>query len=443
MLEAKTIYNILIYGVSIIPITLGAFLLLFAIPKNQALKPYLLSRKALAIAYLAMGILNILKAVVMGDQLGEDSLPFNFKMANVSLIIASCQAYLFTYALIILIDPHFASLRWNKYQWCIISICSVGIISGLFLDLLIWQHIVFALFLAFYIYQLIYYTWLFLDKKKSYISKVDNYFSGQEIHWMKWIDLAFYSALVIGISALFMVVFNNMWFRNIFSLACCIFYFFFVIKYLEYPQLFYKLRPVIKPPKDDLSSKETDIQDNTLEQKLEVWIKEKRFLQQGITIKDLSRELNVKHRTVSFYINVHLQMNFKSWLLYLRQKEQQKKLKESSTQSDSHEIFARFEQLMITEQLYLMPDLQREDAAKMINTNTLYLGTAIRENTGLSFSDYLNCLRLDHARSLLADPIEKQKLISMIAIESGFKSLRTFNRAFKDRFGITPGKGKL
>ena len=96
----------------------------------------------------------------------------------------------------------------------------------------------------------------------------------------------------------------------------------------------------------------------------------------------------------------------------------------------------------MSEQLYLIPDLQREDAAKRLNSNTVYLSSAIKEHTGQSFGDYVNYLRLDYARNLLSDPNKKHKLISFIATESGFKSLRTFNRAFKKRFGITPGDEK-
>jgi len=439
MFDAKSIYIILIYAVCITPIILGIFLFLFSIPKSLELKPYLLSRKVLAIAYLAMGILNVLGAAALGKQLGEDA----FMMANLTLIVASCQAHPFTFAIITLIDPTFTSHRWNKWQWCFITTGCTGVITGFFFDIFVWQFIVFILFLAFYIFQLIHYTWLFLKKKKLYINKIENYSSGYEIYLLKWIDIAFFSALSIGVSALFTAIFPNLWFSNILCVVCCAFYLFFAIKYLEYPQLFNKIQSVILSKNDNSHPIETRLQHDALELKLEEWIKEKRFLQQGITLDDLSRELGFKQRSVSFYINVHLQMNFNSWLNYLRQKEHQRKLKESKTLSDeSKDIFAHFEQLMTNEKLYLIPDLQREDAAKKLNTNTVYLSAAIRENTNQSFGDYINCLRLDHARHLLSDPNKKHKLISLIATESGFKSLRTFNRAFKERFGITPGEEK-
>ena len=439
MIDAKAIYIILIYAVCITPIILGIFLFSFSIPKSPELKSYLLSRKVLAIAYLGMGILNVLGAAASGNQLGEDA----FMMANLTLIVASCQAHPFTFAIIILIDPSFASNRWNKWQWCFITTGCVGVITGFFFDLPVWQYIVFFSFLSFYSFQLVHYTCLFLKKKKSYINKAEKYFSSYDIYLLKWINIAFFSALFIGISALFVAVFPNLWFSNILCLVCCAFYLFFAIKYLEYPQFFSKIQHFIWSKNDHHHLIETHLHHYTLEQKLEEWIKEKRFLQQGITIKDLSSELGVKQRTVSFYINFHLQMNFKSWLSYLRQKENQLTLKETRTQTDENkDIFARFEQLITKEKLYLTPDLQREDAAKKLNTNTVYLSAAIRENTNQSFGDYVNFMRLDYARHLLSDPNKKDKLISLIATESGFKSLRTFNRAFKKRFGITPGEEK-
>ena len=161
-------------------------------------------------------------------------------------------------------------------------------------------------------------------------------------------------------------------------------------------------------------------------------------MREGISMKDLAQELDVKQSTVSLYINVHLLMNFKSWLLYLREKEQWVIMKE--TPSQHSELFARIEQLMATEQPYLNPGLSRDDVAKLVCSNTVYISTAIREKTNLSFGDYVNRLRLDYAHDLLSDPEKDGKRILDIATESGFKSMRTFNRAFKDRFGITPGE---
>lgn len=53
----------------------------------------------------------------------------------------------------------------------------------------------------------------------------------------------------------------------------------------------------------------------------------------------------------------------------------------------------------------------------------------------IGFSNYLNQLRVDYARKLLRDT--ELKIID-IATETGFESLRTFNRAYKLNYSETP-----
>ena len=434
MPDALATYGFLAYIMAIVSSTLGLFLLLSSVSENVGLKPYYLSRRVLAIAYFVLGVFYTIDGVMIGSEPGDEDL---FLAANVSLGLPLCQAYLFTYALIILIEPSFALHKWNRVQQvCIVTGC-VSIITGFFLGIRPLQYVLFFMMLTFYLYQLICYTRLFLKKKKMYISRVENYFSGNEISWLRWVDVAFFSALIIGIGALFSVIIFDMRFNIVFILICGVFYFAFALKYLEYPKLFEALLPVIKEQHMHDSNMEDD-RKLTTEKKLEEWIKEKRFMREGISMKDLAQELDVKQSTISFYINVHLQMNFKSWLLYLKEKEQQMKLKK--TQSKFSELFARIEQLMQNEQLYLDSELSRDEIAKKLFTNMVYVSAAIKEKTNMSFGEYINSLRLDYAHNLLSDPQKDGKRISDIAIESGFKSQRTFNRAFKNRFGFTPGK---
>ncbi len=54
---------------------------------------------------------------------------------------------------------------------------------------------------------------------------------------------------------------------------------------------------------------------------------------------------------------------------------------------------------------------------------------------GMSFPEYLQSIRLNCAVSLIAGG---EQSITEIAADSGFESQRTFYRAFRARFGITP-----
>ncbi len=64
-----------------------------------------------------------------------------------------------------------------------------------------------------------------------------------------------------------------------------------------------------------------------------------------------------------------------------------------------------------------------------------YISRIINQHLHQSFSQYINSLRVSEACILLKDPKMK---ISDISEEVGFGSIRSFNRAFKQFFGVTP-----
>lgn len=97
-------------------------------------------------------------------------------------------------------------------------------------------------------------------------------------------------------------------------------------------------------------------------------------------------------------------------------------------------------QLMMAEQrLYLQPDLSVGSLAKQLSVPEHQLRALINKGLGYrNFSQYLLEFRLQHAKTLLTDPNLARKQILAIAMDSGFASLATFNRAFKVEIGITP-----
>jgi AraC-like DNA-binding protein len=62
-------------------------------------------------------------------------------------------------------------------------------------------------------------------------------------------------------------------------------------------------------------------------------------------------------------------------------------------------------------------------------------------NIGLgfrNFNDYLNGFRIKEAGEGLADPLKSDEAILNIALDVGFRSVSSFNKAFRDSFGVTP-----
>lgn len=75
------------------------------------------------------------------------------------------------------------------------------------------------------------------------------------------------------------------------------------------------------------------------------------------------------------------------------------------------------------------------DAAHAIGYDHAYISRYFKKATGMSYNSYVNICRLNHASYLLKN---SESSILECAVESGYKSLRSFNRNFKEYFGITP-----
>jgi AraC family transcriptional regulator, positive regulator of tynA and feaB len=85
------------------------------------------------------------------------------------------------------------------------------------------------------------------------------------------------------------------------------------------------------------------------------------------------------------------------------------------------------------------PDLSPDQVAARINVSTRYLHQLFADR-GPSFGRHLLARRLEHGRRDLADPALAGLGIGEIAWRNGFKDPSHFGRAFKARYGETPGR---
>ena len=81
------------------------------------------------------------------------------------------------------------------------------------------------------------------------------------------------------------------------------------------------------------------------------------------------------------------------------------------------------------------PKFTLKELADHVHLNANYLSVLFKENTGLTFSDYLTRQRLNLAKRLL---IGTDKKIYAVAEEAGFSSAKYFIKVFRDIEGVTP-----
>ena len=91
---------------------------------------------------------------------------------------------------------------------------------------------------------------------------------------------------------------------------------------------------------------------------------------------------------------------------------------------------------MREDKLYLDREMSREKLVKLLKTDKNRMAQAVKFLGQTSITNYVNDFRLSHACRLLTD--NRNFTIQAIADESGYSSLRSFQRQFKENLGMTP-----
>ncbi|MDF2927628.1 MAG: hypothetical protein K0R57_6542 [Paenibacillaceae bacterium] len=85
---------------------------------------------------------------------------------------------------------------------------------------------------------------------------------------------------------------------------------------------------------------------------------------------------------------------------------------------------------------YTEPDLSLADVSEAFDVNLKTLSRIFKEEIGEKFVDYVNRVRIEHAKRLLAQTNEP---VLRVSEQAGYLSSISFNRAFKKYIGMTPG----
>ncbi len=94
--------------------------------------------------------------------------------------------------------------------------------------------------------------------------------------------------------------------------------------------------------------------------------------------------------------------------------------------------------LISEEKIYLNPQLTLSDIAQKLNTNTKNISTTINSSFDMNFNDFINHFRVEDVKNKLKKGAYKQTTLLGIALDAGFNSKATFNRAFKKSTGLSP-----
>lgn len=101
------------------------------------------------------------------------------------------------------------------------------------------------------------------------------------------------------------------------------------------------------------------------------------------------------------------------------------------------EYVQKFNSLLEYIDKHYMEELDLEVIASSIGFSKFHFSRLFKQYTGLTFRDYITFRRIKAAEALLTEP---KLSITEIALQSGFSSISTFNRIFKQEKNCTPSE---
>ncbi|AGC76836.1 transcriptional regulator araC family protein [Nonlabens dokdonensis DSW-6] len=94
--------------------------------------------------------------------------------------------------------------------------------------------------------------------------------------------------------------------------------------------------------------------------------------------------------------------------------------------------------LISQDKIYENPTLTLSDVAEKLNTTSKTVTSIVKIGFGMNFNDFINYYRVQAVIEKLKKGEQSSKTLLGIALECGFNSKATFNRAFKKHTSLSP-----
>lgn len=113
-------------------------------------------------------------------------------------------------------------------------------------------------------------------------------------------------------------------------------------------------------------------------------------------------------------------------------------LKDNPIDKDLNNWKERLQSLIENKRLYENPKLTLSEVAKELQTNSKVISTIVNNGFEMNFNDFINHHRIEAVKEKINNNEHKTSTLLGIALDCGFNSKATFNRAFKKSTSMSP-----
>jgi len=352
MSDFVTRYILTLFSASAI-LAVGVILLMLSIPFTNEWKQFRTVRLCLAFTCLVLSASDFASCFAL-DSHQEAQL-----FSTLTLIVASYQAMLFTTASLVFVQ----SPRVHRRS----VLTQLGVITAAGVSLLVSQYhfprlfaFLFAAAIAAYIAQIVFYTLAFRKDYKSCVKHLEAFYDEDEQGRMRWISRCFYSALAVGVVALFFCLIPYSSFTyDLFVLTYTLYYIYIagcVVNYrIKAGFILNARREQQQVQETEQAGPETEVETAAGEETepqavlawadklridLERWVAEKHYIDIDSNPDKVAKELGITKTRLNGYFAQYEQTTFREWRTQLRLKEAERILREEDdvAVSSLHEL---------------------------------------------------------------------------------------------------------
>ena len=331
-----SIYSFSLYTALPLMLFFGFYFLFAKTPEKKIFKNYLRSRQIMGIAMLLLSA-NYSVHFFFG---------IRFKNAD-SAILMNMSTYflcysLFSSALIMLLDRFYITKRrvWTHIiLWIIFSTLS-GVVVFLVPSGIIQKISLFALAVWLVVFGVVLARRVIVAYRRAI--RIFNETQADDIGaYIEWLSIFTYWAVIFGVGCGLLTFLPNkyvfIWILSSIPFYCYLFYSYqnYLLFYEQVENAFEQdiqseeeLLTDTETEPEIVSEKEVPVSYTEFIEKVDNWIKTDGYVQQGLTIKELSEILHTNRTYLSAYIKTTYKMTFREWITGLRLEYAKNMLKE-------------------------------------------------------------------------------------------------------------------
>ena len=270
---------------------------------------------------------------------------FGVPVLLVWFVVAGLQALLLTFTCVIFVAPQTSMRRlvlWNLIPIVVLTV----LMASAFAVSPGWGRVLLLCGVVCYLVQLAFYTRYFITVYQSNVEYLEEVYADDLASRLAWVKRLFFSALVVGVLAVAVILLMNQTVDAVFSVIVGIYYTYvaisfinyrsraaFVVKAVSLADESTSFEPVADsacslPVEEQEASPSTSAADDLdhVREAIDRWVSSKRYLKPDVSIDEIARQMGVSRHVLNDYFSSVLQTPFRTWRIEQRIREAQRLL---------------------------------------------------------------------------------------------------------------------